>query len=106
MTWQYHYKLSLELFPVVYLFYYWFAFHETLIKGRQYLDFYFDFINSLKRKRLFFKVSNVTTLVVVVYCNPKKSHIITFPDYILTEFSQYIFSFSSSVESIDDICQN
>ena len=98
------------------------------IKGGQYLDFDFDFINSLKRIRLFLKGTNLTTLVnvlsflfafkqifdrclsnliyVVIYCNPKKSRIITFPDYILIEFCQYIFSFSSSIESIDDICQN
>ena len=96
--------------------------------NKRWSIFIFWFHEFFEKNTSFLKGTNLTTLVnvlsflfafkkifdrclsnliyVVIYCNPKKSRIITFPDYILIEFCQYIFSFSSSIESIDDICQN
>ena len=96
--------------------------------NKRWTIFIFWFHEFFEKNTSFLKGTNLTTLVnvlsflfafkkifdrclsnliyVVIYCNPKKSRIITFPDYILIEFCQYIFSFSSSIESIDDICQN
>ena len=96
--------------------------------NKRWAIFKFWFHKFFEKNTSFLKGTNLTTLVnvlsflfafkqifdrclsnliyVVIYCNPKKSRIITFPDYILIEFCQYIFSFSSSIESIDDICQN
>ena len=93
------------------IFRFWFWFHKFFEKNTSFLkgtnlttlvnvlSFLFAF------KQIFDRcLSNL--IYVVIYCNPKKSRIITFPDYILIELCQYIFSFSSSIESIDDICQN